>query len=88
VAAGEITEARIAMIGAGETARRAPEAEALLVGRALEPALLDAATNAARVGIEPNTDLHASADYRRHLVGVLVRRALTAAWRRAGGEGA
>jgi carbon-monoxide dehydrogenase medium subunit len=88
LSAGEITEARIAMIGAGETARRAPEAEALLVGRALEPALLDAATSAARVGIEPNTDLHASADYRRHLVGVLVRRALTAAWQRAGGEGA
>jgi len=88
VSAGEITQARIAMIGAGETARRAAEAEALLIGRALEPALLDAVTNAARAGIEPSTDLHASADYRRHLVGVLVRRALTSAWQRARGEGA
>ncbi|MGP0090464.1 MAG: FAD binding domain-containing protein [Xanthobacteraceae bacterium] len=88
VTAGEITQARIAMIGAGETARRAAEAETLLVGRALEPALLDAVANAARVGIGPNSDLHASADYRRHLVGVLVRRAVAAAWRRARGEGA
>lgn len=88
VSAGRITQARIAMIGAGETARRAAEAETLLTGRALEPALLDAATNAARAGIEPNTDLHASADYRRHLVGVLVRRVLTSAWQRAHGEGA
>jgi len=88
VSAGEITQARIAMIGAGETARRATEAEALLIGRALEPALLDAVMHAARTGIEPSTDLHASADYRRRLVGVLVSRALTAAWRRALGEGA
>jgi CO/xanthine dehydrogenase FAD-binding subunit len=88
VAAGEITQARIAMIGAGETARRATEAEALLIGRALEPALLDAVMQAARAGTEPSTDLHASADYRRHLVGVLVRRALTRAWQRARGEGA
>jgi CO/xanthine dehydrogenase FAD-binding subunit len=27
--------------------------------------------------------LHASSDYRRHLAGVLVGRALAAAWRRA-----
>jgi CO/xanthine dehydrogenase FAD-binding subunit len=88
VTAGQVTGARVAVIGAGETARRAAETEALLIGRALEPALLDAATKAARAGIEPNTDLQASADYRRHLVGVLVGRVLTAAWRRARGEGA
>jgi CO/xanthine dehydrogenase FAD-binding subunit len=88
VTAGQVTGARVAVIGAGETARRAAETEALLIGRALEPVLLDAATKAARAGIEPNTDLQASADYRRHLVGVLVGRVLTAAWRRARGEGA
>ena len=83
VAGGAITEARIAMTGVGETPKRAPEAEALLIGRALEPASIDAAIAAVRAGVEPPTDLHASSDYRRHLVGVLAGRALAAAWRRA-----
>ena len=59
------------------------EAEALLKDRALEPNLLDGACEAARACVTPNTDLHASADYRRHLVGVLAEKALGAAWRRA-----
>jgi len=49
----------------------------------LEPASIDAAIAAVRAGVEPPTDLHASSDYRRHLVGVLAGRALAAAWRRA-----
>jgi carbon-monoxide dehydrogenase medium subunit len=80
-----ISEARIAMMGIGETAQRASAAEALMRGRTLEPALLDAVTEAVRASVEPNTDLHASSDYRRHLVGVLARRTLTAAWQRARG---
>jgi carbon-monoxide dehydrogenase medium subunit len=80
-----ISEARIAMVGIGETAQRASAAEALMRGRTLEPALLDAVTEAVRASVEPNTDLHASSDYRRHLVGVLARRTLTAAWQRARG---
>jgi CO/xanthine dehydrogenase FAD-binding subunit len=83
VADGKIAEARIAIAGADERAVRAGEAEALLKGRALEPKLLDAACEAARVCVTPNTDLHASSDYRRHLVGVLIAKALTAAWERA-----
>ncbi len=71
VSDGTIAEARIAVAGAHECAVRAGEAEALLKGRALEPKLLDAACDAARACVAPNTDLHASADYRRHLVGVL-----------------
>jgi CO/xanthine dehydrogenase FAD-binding subunit len=88
VADGAITEARIAMTGVGETARRAAEAEALLIGRRLESAAIDAAIAAVRAGVEPPTDLHASSDYRRHLVGVLAGRALAAAWRRAQGTDA
>jgi carbon-monoxide dehydrogenase medium subunit len=38
-----------------------------------------------RANVEPNTDLHASADYRRHLVGVLAERALRKAWSSATG---
>lgn len=88
VADGAISEARIAMTGVGETATRAAEAEALLIGQALTSGLRDAVTAAVRVGITPGTDLHASSDYRRHLVGVLAGRALEAAWRRARGEAA
>ena len=88
VAAGAVTRARIAMMGIGETAQRAGEAEALLTGQAVEPGLLDAVVEAVRASVEPNTDLHASSDYRRHLVGVLARRTLSDAWRRAQGAAA
>jgi carbon-monoxide dehydrogenase medium subunit len=83
---GVIGEARIAMTGIDDTAKRASEAEALLAGRTLTPDLIDTAAAAARAGVNPPTDLHASSDYRRHLVGVLVGRALADAWRRVRGE--
>jgi CO/xanthine dehydrogenase FAD-binding subunit len=85
VSDGRITQARIAMTGVDETAKRADDAEAMLLGQALAPPLRDAAIDALRSSVAPNTDLHASADYRRHLVGVLAGRALDAAWRRARG---
>lgn len=83
---GLIREARIAMTGIDETAKRASQAEALLTGRKLTPDLIDAAIAAVRSEVHPPTDLHASSDYRRHLVGVLAGRALADAWRRAGLE--
>ena len=83
---GTIAEARVAMTGVDETAKRATEAEALLVGSTLTPELIDAAVAAVRADVSPPTDLHASAEYRRHLIGVLVGRALADAWRRAQGD--
>jgi carbon-monoxide dehydrogenase medium subunit len=83
---GTVTEARLAVTGVDETAKRASEAEALLAGRKLTQGMIDAAIASARAAVNPPTDLHASSDYRRHLVGVLVGRALADAWRRAGGE--
>jgi CO/xanthine dehydrogenase FAD-binding subunit len=83
---GTIAAARVAMTGVDETAKRASEAEALLEGQKLTPGLIDAAVAAVRAEVNPPTDLHASADYRRHLIGVLAGRALADAWRRAGGE--
>jgi CO/xanthine dehydrogenase FAD-binding subunit len=55
----------------------------LLIGHALEPNLTRGVIEAVRAAITPETDLHASADYRRHLAGVLTGRALDAAWQRA-----
>ncbi|HEX3340093.1 MAG TPA: xanthine dehydrogenase family protein subunit M [Pseudolabrys sp.] len=83
LSAGFISQARIALTGVGDTPVRAAEAEALLVGQALEPGLMDRIIGAVRAAIEPDTDLHASSDYRRHLGGVLAGRAVSAAWRRA-----
>jgi CO/xanthine dehydrogenase FAD-binding subunit len=85
---GAIAEARLAVAGAGDTALRLTAVEAILQGQRLEADVADAACNAARTAVDPHDDLHASADYRRHLVGVLAGRALEAAWRRAGGNAA
>jgi CO/xanthine dehydrogenase FAD-binding subunit len=80
---GLIAQACIAMTGVAPTARRAGEAEAVLVGTRLDQGVGDGVIEAIRAVAEPETDLHASADYRRHLVGVLARKALLAAWKRA-----
>jgi CO/xanthine dehydrogenase FAD-binding subunit len=88
VSDGAIGEARIALTGVGPTPLRAAEAEALLVGHPLEDSLAVRAIDAVRAGIAPESDLHASADYRRHLAGVLAGRALAAAWRRANASAA
>jgi carbon-monoxide dehydrogenase medium subunit len=78
---GRCIAARLALIGAGETVLRAPAAEALLVGQAITPDVIAAAADAARDAADPRADLQASADFRRHLVAVMSRRALTAAAR-------
>jgi carbon-monoxide dehydrogenase medium subunit len=83
VSGGAIAQARVALTGVGPTALRVAAVEALLVGHALEPKLTSRTVDAVRAAIEPDTDLHASADYRRHLAGALTRRALETAWRRA-----
>ena len=83
---GKANRVRIGMMGVGDTPLRAPEAEGLLAGSAIDAAAIEEAAAAMQAAIEPNSDLHASADYRRFLVGALARRAIGAAWRRARGE--
>jgi CO/xanthine dehydrogenase FAD-binding subunit len=80
---GRVTQARLALMGVGETAVRASEAEALLLGERYRPPLVSAAAARARAAISPRSDLRASADYRRHLAGVLVEQALATAFARA-----
>ena len=80
---GAIAQARIALTGVAPTPRRAATAESMLAGARLDHEVSDDVIEAVRAVAAPETDLHASADYRRHLVGVLARRALSAAWRRA-----
>jgi carbon-monoxide dehydrogenase medium subunit len=75
--------ARIALGGVADRAVRARRAEAMLPGAAPDKALLDAAAEEAAREMEPPADIHGSADYRRNLVRVLVRDALTQAIARA-----
>jgi carbon-monoxide dehydrogenase medium subunit len=77
-----IGEARLALTGIGGRPVRAREAERLLAGRAPTDAALDVA-EAVRRAIDPETDIHATADFRRHLAGVLTVRALRLAAARA-----
>jgi len=67
----------------GATPLRAPAAEGLLRGQTLEEGVLKAAGEKAREAADPSNDVHASADFRRHLVGVLTERALKQAAARA-----
>jgi CO/xanthine dehydrogenase FAD-binding subunit len=79
---GRVTQARITLTGVGPTPLRAKEAEALLVGEKVETKLTARVIEAVRAAIAPETDLHASSDYRRHLAGVLTGRAVNTAWKR------
>ena len=65
-------DARLALVNMGTTTVRAHGTEEALAAGA---SITDAAARAAE-GLEPPSDLHGSAEYRRHLATVLVRRAL------------
>jgi carbon-monoxide dehydrogenase medium subunit len=82
---GRVGLARLAMFGVGPTPVRAPAGEAALVGHAPEGARVAEAARAAAAALEPDGDIHASADYRRRVSAVLAERVLTAAVRRCRG---
>ncbi len=73
----------IGVTGAATKAFRATVAEAALKGRELTPELIESAALKADDGVETLNDIHASADYRAHLVRVNARRALELAHSRA-----
>jgi carbon-monoxide dehydrogenase medium subunit len=74
--AGRFAGVSLAFAGVAERAVRAREAEALLVGAEPTSDVLAAAGRAASSVVDPPADVHAGSEYRRHLVGVLTRRAL------------
>ncbi len=80
---GAIRDARIGMTGVGETAMRMQELEALVEGRRPDAALEDDVAAWLWDNLMPNADIHASADYRRNLSGVLAVRAIRKAHARA-----
>ncbi len=80
---GACQSARVAITGAGPKAVRAAEAEAALKGKRLDDATIRAAAQKAGSGIEFNSDVHASAEYRAHLTTVYAERAIRVAASRA-----
>ncbi len=73
-----VTGARAVFIGVSDTPTPI-DLGPHLVGQSTTSLDTDAAVEAARSGLAPTTDIHATADYRRHLAGVLLARALVAA---------
>ncbi len=82
---GVVAEARLAVTGVDDVPLRIKEAEDALRGGALDSAAIAGACEMVRAAVNPNSDVQASADYRRHLIGVLAARVLRSAEARAQG---
>lgn len=80
---GNVASARIAVTGAGPKASRQSAAEAAIVGGAGDEAAVAAASDKAGEEMDFLGDIHASEEYRRAMVKVYTRRALTKALERA-----
>ena len=85
---GRCSSAQIALLSVGDRPTLAEEAAKVLVGHRPSPESIRAAADAAATrDIDPPSDIHASAAYRRQLAKVLTRRALDRAFDRVRGEG-
>lgn len=71
--------ARVAVMGVADTPLRLRKVEEQLVAMELDDQTPDRFSAAVVSQVSPNDDLHASADYRRHLLGQLAKRALRTA---------
>ena len=76
---GRAENAHIGVIGACSQPHRLTAAEEALNGHVVRNEVIAAAAGAAVAEVDPPADLHASAEYRRALVGVLLERALNRA---------
>jgi carbon-monoxide dehydrogenase medium subunit len=81
---GVIRQARMVFLSAGDRPMEAHRAVDVLAGQTPTPEVIRAAAEiAASDDIDPSSDIHATAEFRRHLAKVLARRALDQACRRA-----
>jgi len=78
-----IAEARIALTGVADKPWRERSVEEKLIGQKVSTELFMSVAHDVAAAIDPGSDIHASAAYRRSLANILTRRALNEAWRRA-----
>jgi CO/xanthine dehydrogenase FAD-binding subunit len=84
ISGGSCESARVVLFGVGSKPQRATAVEQALIGQTTSEALFAAAAENADEGLEDTiSDVHATAEYRRHLARVLTRRALAEAAERA-----
>jgi CO/xanthine dehydrogenase FAD-binding subunit len=76
-------EARLCFTGVGPAPVRIADAEAILAGKRITAKLLAEVVHIVTERLDPETDIHASATYRKEVAGVLAARALRAAMDRA-----
>ena len=76
---GRCADARVAVGGVGGIPIRAAATEKGLEGQSLTPQVIAAAAAKAAEGADPEGDTYASADYKRHMATVYVRRAIESA---------
>ncbi|MEA2989502.1 MAG: aerobic carbon-monoxide dehydrogenase medium subunit [Alphaproteobacteria bacterium] len=73
---GRARNAHVGVIGVGDRPRRIAPAEAILNGSTVDEATIAKAEAATSAAVDAQGDIHASADYRRALIGTMVERAL------------
>jgi CO/xanthine dehydrogenase FAD-binding subunit len=83
---GVCTAARVAIGAVATTAILVPEAAEALIGSKLDETALQAASEASSAASRPITDRRGTVEYRRHVVGVLTKRAAAIAAQRARGN--
>ena len=77
---GTITTARVGLTGAGSHAQRLTNIEQALAGRPATSDTIEAAARNAGVGVaNVNADIHAGEAYRRAMIAVFAKRAISAA---------
>ncbi len=82
---GTCSQAAVALTNVGITPLYAEAASAALVASAVDGAAIDRAVEAAVAITDPASDLRGPAEYRRHVAGVMTRRAIETALARAKG---
>ena len=84
--AGVCTACSVALTGVGPTPVLARDAVRELVGNRPSPPAIEDVGRRVSEALRPDSDLHASSEYRKDVAGVLTRRALARAAERARGE--
>jgi carbon-monoxide dehydrogenase medium subunit len=78
-ARGKACNAHVGVVGVADRPLRLDAVEDVLNGRSIDEAGIAMAEAAASAAVDPQDDIHASAAYRRALVGTMVERALKSA---------